>query len=228
MTNPDREELVKLESRIQYEIAACETLVRAPTLLFSVDDLRLILRRLASSDSGVKGEPEPVAWRYRYNGKWYLSDTKAFAKAGLDVTPLYTAPPANAGMREALKLAHSTMESLRVALRDDPAVHDRKWIPHGIALNAAIRKADNALADAALTAPGATTKSDGSASQPQPVATDQLAGANTANGPSDPSSTRSEVTVESLAVWLFDNLSLDASHEDDARALLDQFEIRRK
>ena len=33
------------------------------------------LRRLASSDGVVKGEPEPVAWRYRYNGKWYLSDT---------------------------------------------------------------------------------------------------------------------------------------------------------
>lgn len=35
----------------------------------------------------------------------------------------------------------------------------------------------------------AALKSDGPARQPQPVATDQLAGANTANGPSDPSAT---------------------------------------
>lgn len=46
--------------------------------------------------------------------------------------------------------------------------------------------------------------------------------------PSDPSSTRSEVTVEELADWLFANLRPDTEPHQDARALLDQFEIRRK
>lgn len=228
MTNPD---LIALAN----ELDDIETDAGGKCNWSEVATVSSALRRLASSDGVVKGEPEPVAWRYRYNGKWYLSDTKAFAKAGLDVTPLYTAPPANAGMREALKLAHSTMESLRVALRDDPAVHDRKWIPHGIALNAAIRKADNALADAALTAPGATTKSDGGEPLSRtaggfPVAaapsqaeetgviqsTRQGAGiergmdqsvtggesAATKPGRSDPSSTRSEVTVDELTAAL--------------------------
>lgn len=47
-------------------------------------------------------------------------------------------------------------------------------------------------------------------------------------GPSEPSSTRSEVSVEELADWLFANLRPDTEPRQDARALLDQFEIRRK
>lgn len=37
----------------------------------------------------------PAAWRYRYNGQWYLSQSKSFALNGFDVHPLY-ASPANA------------------------------------------------------------------------------------------------------------------------------------
>lgn len=70
MTNPDREELVKLDLFTPNELA-----VRLDEWALSLDksqmDLRsdmrcaaIHLRRLASSDSGVKGEPEPVAdWR---------------------------------------------------------------------------------------------------------------------------------------------------------------------
>lgn len=35
---------------------------------------------------------EPVAWRYRYNGKWYVCDSESFARSGWDVTPLFTLP----------------------------------------------------------------------------------------------------------------------------------------
>ena len=39
---------------------------------------------------------EPVAYRYRYNGQWYLSQSKSFALNGFDLQPLYTHPPAPA------------------------------------------------------------------------------------------------------------------------------------
>ncbi|MCO5129780.1 MAG: hypothetical protein M9932_04355 [Xanthobacteraceae bacterium] len=198
MTNPDREELVKprkhyfVPSDDDFDTCArcgnhirsdvhCSNKERPETDAEYIDRLESALRRLASSDGGVKGEPVPVAWPRPASLHW-LGDredaNKSRHAADMRGCVMYfdrqsdclqfmrlievgTAPPAAAGMREALKFAHSTMESLRVALRDDPAVHGREWIPHGIALNSAIRKADNALADAALTAPGATTKSDG-------------------------------------------------------------------
>jgi len=34
----------------------------------------------------------PAAWRYRYNGQWYLSQGKSFALNGFDVHPLYACP----------------------------------------------------------------------------------------------------------------------------------------
>ncbi len=34
----------------------------------------------------------PAAWRYRYNGQWYLSQSKSFALNGFDLQPLYAAP----------------------------------------------------------------------------------------------------------------------------------------
>lgn len=33
---------------------------------------------------------EPVAWRYRYNGRWHVCDSESFARSGWDVTPLFT------------------------------------------------------------------------------------------------------------------------------------------
>lgn len=32
---------------------------------------------------------KPVAWRYRYNGQWYLSQSKSFALNGFDIRPLF-------------------------------------------------------------------------------------------------------------------------------------------
>lgn len=37
-------------------------------------------------------EAEPVAWRYKFNGKWHLCDNESFAKQGLEAHPLYTSP----------------------------------------------------------------------------------------------------------------------------------------
>lgn len=34
----------------------------------------------------------PAAWRYRYNGQWYLSQSKSFAQNGFDLHPLYACP----------------------------------------------------------------------------------------------------------------------------------------
>jgi hypothetical protein len=34
----------------------------------------------------------PAAWRYRYNGQWYLSHTKSFALNGFDAHPLFAWP----------------------------------------------------------------------------------------------------------------------------------------
>jgi hypothetical protein len=99
---------------------------------------------------------------------------------------------------------------------------------------------------AALTAPGATTKSDGGgklepAECPQDRSCAREPIGNTASsgqavpgvapGPSDPSSTRSEVTVESLAACVEQSGFVVIGRFEAAilaRALLDQFEIRRK
>lgn len=59
------------------------------------------------------GEVEPVAWRYRYNGKWYVCDSEAIARNGWDVTPLYTTPPDASAMREALERGHALANQVR-------------------------------------------------------------------------------------------------------------------
>lgn len=148
-------------------------------LTFIAHERRLIvtaLRRLASSDSGVKGEPEPVAWQWRccIGGNWgawleldqpveqFRSGRWAFnLKNGTaELRALYTAPPADAGMREALQEAY---------IAGATAVHN-EWV-------AATERGDGpprgepdfseAASDyATLTAPGATTKSDGGEERP--------------------------------------------------------------
>lgn len=46
----------------------------------------------ASAADANASAPVPLAWRYRYNGQWYVCDNEAFARNGRDVTPLYPAP----------------------------------------------------------------------------------------------------------------------------------------
>lgn len=158
----------------------------------------IALRRLASSDSGVKVKPlvwrdhrpdsfpEP-AWSAQTSFGFYnieevsasdspayvvrlhahhfvadkdsLDEAKAAAQADYEArikSALITTPPSDAGMREALDIAFCAMKDLRDALHREPSVQGRKWVHLGSSLNYAIRKAE-----LALTAPGATTKSDG-------------------------------------------------------------------
>ncbi len=49
-------------------------------------------RAMLSAAPPVPGG-EVVAWRYRYNGQWYLSQDKSFALQGFDLRPLYATPP---------------------------------------------------------------------------------------------------------------------------------------
>lgn len=115
-----------------------------------------------------------------------------------------TAPPADAWMREAL-LPFARIADLYSDHDDDDLRIFADFDLDAIALLTvgACRKARSAL-----TAPGATTKSDGPALQPQPVATDQFAGANTANGPSDPTgAVRSALKtaighIEHMSAWI--------------------------
>ena len=159
-------------------------------------------------EAPAAGDGEPVAWiDFAENDNirlWTSEKRRADAEMALGrkMTPVYTAPPADAGMREALDTAFCAMKDLRDGLHREPLVQGRKWVHLGSSLNDAIRKAE-----LALTAPGATTKSDGgveghadSAETPtaetafsaRPV---KRVGAGIKPGPSDPSSTRSEVTA---------------------------------
>ena len=67
--NPDREELVCFDAGQDWDAAAHVRLLRQNGGASSgytadlIERLHAALRSLASSDSGVKGEPEPVAWR---------------------------------------------------------------------------------------------------------------------------------------------------------------------
>ncbi|MBN8978140.1 MAG: hypothetical protein J0I08_16840, partial [Rhizobiales bacterium] len=105
--------------------------------------------------------------------------------------------------------------------------------------------ANLATAIDALTAPGATTKSDGgeviTAEQMDAIEKAAVAGRpltdpdwkqdqaeTTRIRLSDPSSTRSDVTVSELKEFLASRTGPGTSFDADAIMLLDQFEIRRK
>ena len=166
MTNPDRddcddcEELVKLADELDDIEVDADGKCDWTAVATAQTHLRARLRRLASSDSGVKGEPTTydammVAGRLRGLGvkRWREYgelEHKDVLEALRMVWPS-AAPPADAGMREAY-IAGAT------------AVHN-EWV-------AATERGDGpprgepdfseAASDyAALTALGATTKSDG-------------------------------------------------------------------
>lgn len=176
------------------------------------------------------------------------------------------ADPADAGMREALKAAQECIarETTR-CIRLEQTIRDTIQSLERGSTSAPVVE----CLKAALTAPGATTKSDGGAKAgSSPILAnkeEQRAGAHgmtpvgivadaagcTDVGPSDPSSTRSEVTVEECARRCADELVVivEAATKVARRTgntfvmdrqkvatmiaghfapLLDQFEIRRK
>ena len=100
---------------------------------------------------------EPVAWRVTYaDGETVYLRHKPSGDSGVyECAPLYTAPPADAGMREALAYA----ERLAIALWSKHFKESApEWKPLSGNLIGLLTQIDNMTA--ALTAPGATTKSD--------------------------------------------------------------------
>lgn len=265
MTNPDHEELVKLADQLGAIAGRCSYEHDRETIIAATD----ALRRLASSDGGVKGEPEPVAWpanlnprtldlvqrfalalakklrlaeeKYGHTDGWSRDDWEAECRDHLyqhlekgdprDVAaycafmwhhgwityrPEITAPPADAGMREAysalcLPCESQASDNLEGALHDIERLSAQGKPTDDICIRTLKRALKQiARAEQALTAPGATTKSDGGAkagSSPilaneeeqrarahgmTPVGTIADASGCTEVGPSDPSSTRSE------------------------------------
>lgn len=108
----------------------------------------------------VKGEPEPVAWRWQqpgWNEHWIYNPEPGWLAEQRNIVkqPLYTAPPADAGMREVLREAY-TAGALAVHNEWLAATERGEGPPRGEP------DFSEAASDyAALTAPGATTKSDG-------------------------------------------------------------------
>lgn len=174
----------------------------------------------------VKGGPEPVAWivKLKYSADHWsgemFTDILPLDKSTYRVVrPLYTAHPADAGMREAVQQALD--EAAHIA-----SLHTHHALWHGLlpyGWDAATEQFGRNLAGAiakaikvelpkrlsVLTAPGATTKSDGGGeSRPanpgtggrapcieQTTPATMPAQAGVAPGPSDPSPTRSDVTA---------------------------------
>lgn len=164
----DRDELVKLADRLGAIAGRCSYEHDRETIIAATD----ALRRLASSDGGVKGEPVGYISPATLEA---LNDPNGsgpiVAAAGYDtVTPVYTAPPADAGMREAVQQAIDEASYLASI-----HAHHALWrglLPYG--WDAATEQFGRNLAHAiskaikaelpkrlsAIPAPGATTKSD--------------------------------------------------------------------
>lgn len=150
MTNPDLNALAN-------ELDDIETDAAGKCNWSEVATVSDALRRLASSDSGVKVKPEPVAWAEI--GSRGQALTVRPERSDFCTTPLYAAPPADAGMREALELAHGKFCKIAGTENWTDSCLDG-WRRSPGALRDYAEQAAKEI-DAALTAPGATTKSDG-------------------------------------------------------------------
>lgn len=157
-----------------------------------------------------------------------------------------TTPPADAGMREAFVRVLASLAAAISILERTPKA--KKAVASDKMFDTMLDDYRKALEAGrkALTAPGATTKSDGGAkagSSPilaskedqrsdthgmMPVGDNAANIGSTGVGPSDPSSTRSDVTVDDLVDVMIDaGLLFDDEHEA-ARALLDTYKIGAK
>lgn len=83
----DARHIAALEAQLAELAAENERLTR---LNKGLHDEVQFMRKAAKENR--ERHQEPVAWRYRYNGKWYVCDSESFARSGWDVTPLYTHP----------------------------------------------------------------------------------------------------------------------------------------
>lgn len=237
MMNPDRSELVKLEAERAELVAKNEAATSWGAAVGArcerikgLDSRIAALRRLAPSDGGVKGEP--VGYLYSLDGSLDVSFSQKrkpeyMRNEPWTETPLFTAPPADAGIREALERLKQGIRDIAQACVDGRVCDDVAWFTE-IPAETLFDKCCNLLGEdlptqqSALTAPGATTKSDGlcfcyfsctdapNCRRKAALESDvEALAATTAERPgtvtsepepstSDPSSTRSEVTVEEI------------------------------
>jgi len=259
-----RDELIALADGLSFAAQNTEGCLYSQRKM--LNDASAALRRL-TLEAPAAGDGEPVAWRWQEEGwgdYWIYNPEPGWLAEQNNIVkqPLYTAPPADAAMREALEGKLREFDSLWAR---DGGPFDSEWVSEVLA---------------ALTAPGATTKSDVEAlaattaerpgtvtSEPEPSTSDpsstytiahdgftgtvqghyvtregkqgvvlqqvgtrvvHVYGRKWLDGDtaSDPSSTRSNVTVDELVEWCKRNQFFPSW--DKARALLDQFEIRKR
>ena len=124
------------------------------------------LARLAALEAPASGDGEPVAWRWQeesWGDYWIYNPEPGWLAEQNNIVkqPLYTAPPADAGMREAF---------VRVLASLAAAISILERTPKAKRAVASDKMFDQMLDDyrkaleagrSALTAPDATTKSDG-------------------------------------------------------------------
>lgn len=173
MKNPDREEWQILDLFGNW--------VPAPSkagAIGCVQDGTATALRLASSVA--EDEPEPVAWADKYGETHPITAESKKTLSNNPTTepywsrfsiPLYAAPPADAGMREAYSAfqriaadCHRSKWQFDINAESPPNVYDARRLVHK-AFDELQRIGNIAMHERdelpALTAPGATTKSDG-------------------------------------------------------------------
>ena len=159
MTDLRADELVKLADRIVSQPTSWLPITgHCRNITFTLDECDVIataLRRLAEAWT----QPEPAAWQFQCaNGAWIACDRPSPSELSDEPDKfrcLYTASPADAGMREVLAYA----ERLAIALWSKHFKESApEWKPLSGNLIGLLTQIDNMTA--ALTAPGATTKSD--------------------------------------------------------------------
>lgn len=112
---------------------------------------------------------EPVAWRVTYaDGETVYLRHKPSGDSGVyECAPLYTAPPADAGMREALAdLTDAFLSRHGCFPIDQTNDKERHWHRAMTRAYELVGQPNTPERQAALTAPGATTKSDGGEERP--------------------------------------------------------------
>lgn len=130
------------------------------------------LRILSALEAPAAGDGEPVAWRWQEEGwgdYWIYNPEPGWLAEQNNIVkqPLYTAPPADAGMREAFVRVLASLAAAISILERTPKA--KKAVASDKMFDTMLDDYRKALeaGRTALTAPGATTKSDGGEQPPR-------------------------------------------------------------
>ena len=164
MTDLRADELVKLADRIVSQPTSWLPITgHCRNITFTLDECDVIataLRRLAEAGT----QPEPVAWQFQCaNGAWIACDRPSPSELSDEPDKfrcLYTASPADAGMREVFVRVLASLAAAISILERTPKA--KKAVASDKMFDTMLNDYRKALeiGRAALTAPGATTKSD--------------------------------------------------------------------